>query len=99
MRTSRAWAALLLALLLAATTMAPAADAVPPGGRIIGPEPEYFGDPDQPASGSAVEKPVPDLMRLRFRLLLIWNARIAVLQVVDISPARSSSLEDDRKND
>ena len=62
MRTSRAWAALLLALLLAATTMAPAADAVPSGGRIIGPEPEYFGDPDQPAGGSAVEKPITDLL-------------------------------------
>jgi hypothetical protein len=77
MRTSRAWAALMLALLLAATTMAPMAEAVPPGGRIVGPEPEYFGDPDGSGPGSPQmieEDPVLvlDLRGLRFAHLGGW---------------------------
>jgi hypothetical protein len=91
MKASRAWAALLLALLLAATTMAPAADANPPSRRIIGPEPEYFGDPDGPTPES---RPSEDEVSTEdgtvhvIKILAFWFAwrlaPISGIQVIEV---------------
>jgi hypothetical protein len=93
MRTSRARAALLLALLLAATAMAPAADAIPPGGRIIGPEPEYFGDPDTPPNSPVSIKEQEDWLSVVSRMRLVVVGRLLVV-ASSLNPAATPVRHD-----
>ena len=90
MRTSRAWAAMLFALLLAATTIAPVAMATQ-SDRWIDQredEPIAFGDADGsgPGSPQSVEKDpnsIVTLGRLRVRLLAGRFFTVTILPGVD----------------
>jgi hypothetical protein len=89
MRTSRAWAALLFALLLAATAMAPVARATQSDRWIEQREddPFAFGDPDGsgPGSPQSVQKTHDTVLTLgRLRLALLAG-RVFTVVLVPVS--------------
>ena len=85
MRTSRAWAAMLFALLLAATTIAPVAMATQSDRWIdeLGDGPSTFGDPDTPPNSPQTVRKDPDLVVLLGRLRL---RMIGALLLPSLSP-------------
>jgi hypothetical protein len=98
MRTSRAWAALLFALLLAATAMAPVARATQSDRWIEQREddPFAFGDPDTPPNSPQTVRKDPDLVVLLGRLRL---GMFGAILLPSLSPTSVASPPTPRRSE